>query len=249
MAIYVCLCYLLKTMTVDLIIPAYNEEQRIGRTLQEYTLFFGNNVHILVVLNNCSDGTLKVVQAFQKRFPGRIDYLDFPEVIGKGGAIIRGWQKSTADLIGFVDADGATSAQEFSKLLTALPDHDGAIASRFLPQAHILERASWIRTLVSHGVIWLVRWLFRLPYSDTQCGAKIFTKQTIQMILSKIRTTNLLFDIELLWLLTQQHSDIVEVPITWVDQPGSASLGSNTKFLKTAFGLLGHLLRIRFRQP
>ncbi|EKD76131.1 MAG: Glycosyl transferase family 2 [uncultured bacterium] len=235
-------------MTVDLIIPAYNEERRIGRTLLEYISFFDSQVHFLVVLNNCNDGTLAVVQDFQKRFPGRIDYLDILEVIGKGGAIIRGWQKSTADLIGFVDADGATSAQEFSKLLTALPSHDGVIASRFLPQAHILERTSWARTLVSRGTVWLVRWLFQMPYSDTQCGAKVFNKATINAVLPKLRTTNMLFDIELLWLLTLRGYHIIEIPTVWVDQPGSASLGSNTKFLKIAFGLLSHLLRLRLNK-
>lgn len=235
-------------MKLDIIIPAYNEERRIGRTLEEYAQYFDASMHFLVVLNNCHDNTLRVVQLLQNRFPDRIDYLDIPEAIGKGGAIMRGWQHSQADVIGFIDADGATSAHEFARLVKALPGHDGAIASRFLPQAHILERTSLVRTLVSRGTIWLVRLLFGMPYSDTQCGAKIFTKQTIARALPKMSTTNLLFDIELLWILTLQQCNIVEVPITWVDQPGSAALGSNTKFLKTAFGLLGHLVRLRLRK-
>lgn len=235
-------------MTIEIIIPAYNEERRIGRTLEEYARYYNSSMHFLVVLNNCHDHTLRVVQQLQNRFPGRIDYLDVPEAIGKGGAIIRGWQHSQADVIGFIDADGATSAHEFSRLVKALPGHDGIIASRFLPSSHILERTSVVRTIVSRGTIWLVRILFHMPYSDTQCGAKLFTNATVQQALSKMTTTNLLFDIELLWILTLHHRDIIEVPITWVDQPGSASLGSNAKFLKTAFGLLGYLLRLRLHQ-
>lgn len=235
-------------MNIDLIIPAYNEERRIGRTLEEYAQYFDSTMHFIVVLNHCSDNTLKVVHTMQKRFPGRIDYLDIPEAIGKGGAILRGWQQSTAEAIGFIDADGATSAHEFARLIKALPGCDGVIASRFLPHAHILERTSVVRTMVSRGTIWLVHLLFGMPYSDTQCGAKLFTKQTIALALPKMQTTNLLFDIELLWILTLRHCTIVEVAITWVDQPGSASLGSNTKFLKTAFGLLGHLVRLRLRK-
>ena len=235
-------------MNIDIIIPAYNEERRIGRTLEEYAQYFDASMHFLVVLNNCHDNTLRVVHTLQKRFPGRIDYLDIPEAIGKGGAIIRGWQHSQAEIIGFVDADGATSAHEFSRVVKALPGHDGAIASRFLPHAHILERTSLLRTLVSRGTIRLVRLLFGMPYSDTQCGAKLFTNNTVQLALKKMSTTNLLFDIELLWILNLQGCDIVEVPITWVDQPGSAALGSSSKFLRTAFGLLGHLGRLRLRK-
>lgn len=245
------LCYGLLVMShvqTDIIIPAYNEEQRIARTVQEYAHYFPESVHFIVVLNHCSDNTIGVVHNLQNQFPGRINYLDIPEAIGKGGAIIRGWQHSVADWIGFTDADGATSAMEFDKLLKALPGYDGAIASRFLPGAHILERTSWLRTLVSRGTVHLVRLLFHMPYSDTQCGAKLFKRTAITPILSKLRTTNMLFDIELLWVLTLHSSTITEVATIWVDQPGSASLGSSLKFIKTAFGLLGHLLRLRLHQ-
>lgn len=233
---------------IDIIIPAYNEERRIARTVQEYAHFFPESVRFIIVLNHCSDNTLTVVLGLQKQFPGRIDYLNIPEAVGKGGAIIRGWELSTAAIIGFTDADGATSAEEFKKIIDALPGNDGVIASRFLPGAHILERTSWLRTVISRGTIWLVHLLFRMPYSDTQCGAKLFRHEVIKPILPKLRTTNMLFDIELLWLLYLRGCRLVEIPTIWVDQPGSASLGSNLKFLKTAFTLLGHLLRLRLNK-
>jgi glycosyltransferase involved in cell wall biosynthesis len=229
---------------VTLVIPAYNEEKRIGRMLTEY-LSELPEVRFLVVLNNCSDQSQQVVEDLQRQHPGKIDLLNIPAAIGKGGAILRGWKDTASELIGFVDADGATSAQEFKKLIAAIEQHDGAIASRFLPGAHILERKSWIRKLTSQAVPRLVRWLFGLPYSDTQCGAKLFKRATIIAVLPKLRTTNMLFDIELLWALHLRGCDVIEVPTVWVDQPGSASLGSNAKFVRTAFGLLWHLFRLR----
>ena len=104
-----------------LLIPAYNEEARIEPVLRDYARFFKENYHgkfqMVVILNGCRDNTLGVVQRTAKDFFS-VSYLDFPEAIGKGGALIEGLKLAPfADLIGYVDADGATPPQAFLDLV------------------------------------------------------------------------------------------------------------------------------------
>lgn len=231
----------------DLIIPAYNEQHRIRRTLLQYIHFFNTDVRLVVVLNGCTDDTLSVVKKIQAKYPERVHTEDVKAAIGKGGAIIHGWKFSDAEYIGFVDADGATPPEEFKKLINALPDHDGIIASRFLPNSTIHQRQSFLRTIVSHLSIRIIRLLFSLPYNDTQCGAKIFKGEVIRNVLPHLKEHGLMFDVELLWILHHWKYDIKEMPTVWIDQPGSAMLGSHFKFLKTAYKMLFTVIKLRLR--
>lgn len=231
---------------MNIIIPAFNEEHRIGPTLKKYASFFGSRAELVVVLNGCTDDTLMVVQETQKKYPS-IKIINIAEPIGKGAAIVRGWQESSADVVGFVDADGATSPEEFQKLITALAGRDGAIASRFLKKARVIQRQSFVRTLMSHSFIVVTKILFHLPYRDTQCGAKLFRRKVLAPVLPTLRETGMLFDVALLIALHRAGADIMEIPTTWIDQPGSASLGSHTQFFREGFRMLCGLLQLRFR--
>src|ERR1039457_2651470 len=104
-----------------LLIPAYNEEARIEPVLRGYADFFGRNYsgkfRIVVVLNGCRDNTLGVVQRVARDFPA-VSWLDFPAPIGKGGALIEGLKLAgNTDLIGYIDADGATGPEAVLKLM------------------------------------------------------------------------------------------------------------------------------------
>ncbi|MGC3961660.1 MAG: glycosyltransferase [Verrucomicrobiota bacterium] len=103
-----------------LLIPAYNEEARIGPVLRELGHYFQGNYQgefqFVVVLNGCRDNTRGVVEAVAKSFPF-IRFLDFPDPIGKGGALIEGLKlASEAEIVGYVDADGATPPAAFHAL-------------------------------------------------------------------------------------------------------------------------------------
>ena len=104
-----------------LLIPAYNEESRIEPVLRDYARYFQENYHgkfqLVVVLNGCRDNTLGVVQRVTKDFPS-VSFLDFKDPIGKGGALIEGLKLAPlGDLIGYVDADGASPPQAFLDLV------------------------------------------------------------------------------------------------------------------------------------
>lgn len=231
-------------MTTELIIPAFNEEKRIGKMLDAYLGYF-DDVRLTVVLNGCRDNTETVVAQFVQKHPDRVRMIVVEEAIGKGAAIVRGWQEATGALVGFVDADGATSPEEFAKVIAAMDGYDGAIASRFIDGAEVHVRTSRLRTLMSHGFIALVKTLFSMPYTDTQCGAKLFRANVIQSVLGGLTRTDMTFDVELLWHVHNKGYAVTEVPTIWVDQPGSAALGTHAIFLKTGFGMARSLFRLR----
>lgn len=243
-------------MTTEIIIPAYNEAHRIDKTLRDYLAFFGppptgvqslQEVRFTVVLNGCTDRTEDVVRKIQAKFPDRVQIIVIGEPIGKGGSIRAGWQQSTAEVVGFVDADGATPPEEFAKLLRVLPEKDGVIASRLMSGATILKRQGRIRPLMSRCFAQLMRLLFRLPFSDFQCGAKVFRKNIIDRVLPHVRMSDMTFDVDLLWQLQKINARIAEVPTVWIDQPHSASLGTIPQFFTVAFRMFLSILLLRIK--
>src|SRR3989344_986048 len=135
---------------ICIIIPAYNEERRIGKTLEYYSNYFNNlfkkeklDYEILVVINNTTDRTEEVVKKLAERNK-RVLYLNLKPG-GKGFAVIEGFKdalKRENDLIGFVDADMATSPEEYWKLIKNIGNYDGIIASRYVKGAIIDPKPS-----------------------------------------------------------------------------------------------------------
>ena len=123
-----------------LLIPAYNEECRIEPVLRDFAQFFGKNYsgkfQLVVVLNGCAGDTLGVVRRVAAEFPAGLWVLEFKEPIGKGGALIEGLKLAAfGDLIGYVDADGATPPHAFHELVRRIAGVDCAIGSRWLSGA------------------------------------------------------------------------------------------------------------------
>ncbi len=238
-------------MFLSIVIPAYNEEERIGETLAKYWSYFGESekypeVEFVIVINGSTDNTAGIVKAFAAAHPKRVRYIDIPEEIGKGGAIHRGFAAARGDLVGFVDADAATSPAEFAKVVTAAQEYDGAIASRWKRGSEVINR-SIARNLASWGFRMVVRLLFWFPYMDTQCGAKVFSRKVVQTILPELRVNNMATDVEMLQRCRRHQFAILEVPTRWVDKSGSAFLGSPFSFFKSAWQMFFILLSIRFR--
>ena len=205
---------------LSIIIPAHNEALRIGRTLQDYTSYFSTkstrDFEIIVVINGCQDNTEEIVSEFSQRFDNvKIHHI---KGMGKGRAIIAGMKAAEGDLLAFTDADGATKAAELGKLVDHLAHNDGVIASRWLSQSVRLPRQSLSRTIVSRVWNIFVRKLLKLPYRDTQCGAKLFTRTAISTVINDLMIDGFAFDIELLYRLKMKNLQILEVPITWNNQ-------------------------------
>jgi glycosyltransferase involved in cell wall biosynthesis len=227
-----------------LLIPAYNEESRIEPVLRDYAGYFLKHhtgpFRIVVVLNGCQDNTLGVVQRVARDFPC-ITALEFREAIGKGGALIEGLKLAPeTDLIGYVDADGATPAPAFHELVKLIPEADCVIGSRWLPGAVLHQQQTHQRQFASRAFHVIVQGLFWMNIRDTQCGAKVMRSAAVQKIHPSLRIADMAFDINLLYSLKHAGFRILEVPTEWTDK-----IGSKVRLLRTSLVMFLSAFRIR----
>lgn len=235
-------------MKLCIIIPAYNEEKRIARTLDDYCEFFSElkknkvlDFEILVVINNTADRTEEIVKIFKKNCR-ELNYLNFKQG-GKGFAVRKGFEYALQrdfDLIGFVDADDSTNAENFYKLIKGIKGCDGAISSRYVAGSIISPEQTISRIIASRVFNFIVRSVFLLPYKDTQNGGKIFTRKVIEKIFDKISITQWAFDIDVLYNAKKYGFLIKEVPIFWQDAEAS-----KIKLIKSSLQMLMAILQLR----
>ena len=229
-----------------LLIPAYNEERRIEPVLRDYAQFFGKNYsgkfQIVVVLNGCTDDTIGVVRRVAAEFL-MIRALEFKEPIHKGGALIEGFKlASFGDLIGYVDADGATPPPAFLDLVKKINGADCVIGSRWLPESVIHQAQTGNRRFASRVFHFIVQLLFRLNIHDTQCGAKVIKREVVEKIHPNLRIADLAFDINLLVAVKYAGFRILEVPTEWTDKAGSKVTAS---LFRSSLTMLLSVIRIR----
>jgi glycosyltransferase involved in cell wall biosynthesis len=229
-----------------LLIPAYNEEARIDPVLRDYATHFQANYRgkfqIIVVLNGCRDNTLGVVQKAAQEF-STIKFLNFPAPIGKGGALIEGLKLcNQGDLIGYVDADGATSPAAFLKLVENIKEADCVIGSRWMAQSVLHQKQTRLRRFISRGFHTIVEGLFWMHINDTQCPAKLMRSDAVQRILPTLCIADLAFDVNLLVSLKRAGFKILEVPIEWTDMVGSKVTSS---LFRSSMAMFLSVVRVR----
>jgi glycosyltransferase involved in cell wall biosynthesis len=207
-------------LRLDIVIPAHNEEHRLGRTLSAYRTVCGSSeVRFRIALDGCTDGTADIVREHRAE-DERVHLHEYPK-LGKGGVIAETFRRSDADVLGFVDADCATPPAEMLRLAEVARQSGGAIASRHHPASVLPRQRSRVRRATSAGFAFGVRRLLGLRYRDTQCGAKVLRHDVAERILPHIAVKDLLFDVELLLAARELGEEIVEVPTVWIDQAGS----------------------------
>lgn len=211
-------------MKLSIVIPACNEEARLGRMLERYLLFFderyADDYEILVVVNGSKDRTEDVVAQYA-RTHCHVKVLVDARPIGKGGAVMLGFARAQGRLTGFVDADGATPPEAFNDLVKNIGAADAIIASRWMPGSRVSVRQPLKRRLASRLFNALVRLMFGLRISDTQCGAKLLKREVARAILPHIGITQWAFDVDLLFQLRRAGFVVAETPTTWQDISGS----------------------------
>jgi len=229
-----------------LLIPAYNEERRIEPVLRDYARFFQENYtgkfQLVVVLNGCTDDTIGVVRRVAAEYL-TIRALEFKEPIHKGGALIEGLKLAAfGDLIGYVDADGATPPRAFLDLVRKTDGADCVIGSRWLPDSVIHQAQTGNRQFASRVFHSIVQLLFRLNIHDTQCGAKVMKREVVEKIHPNLRIADLAFDINLLVAIKYAGFRIQEVPTEWTDQAGSKVTSS---LFRSSLTMLLSVIRVR----
>jgi len=203
----------------SIIIPAHNEQDRIGKTLDDFAGAFSDS-ELIVVLNGCTDGTRDVVDRFRANCRN-VFAIEIPDAVGKGGAVRAGFLTARASTVGYVDADGATPAREMRRLCEAVGGDDGVIGSRWLPGSTVAVKQPWKRRLASRSFNLLVRLFFGLRCADTQCGAKVFRREALQAVMRDVETSNLAFDVDLLFVMKLRGMRVREEPTYWIDVQGS----------------------------
>ncbi len=206
------------SIDLTIVIPAYNEERRIGSTLEAYAKFFsaiyGNTYIILVVLNGCVDGTEDEVDKLRAVYP-QINHVVFPNKLGKGGALIEGLKLATGNVVCFVDADNMVEPSETVKLVDAIKTTDVAIGSRWHEASRSRSHRPLQRRVLSLVVRFLVRYMLRLNYVDTQCGAKAIRGDALKLIVRDLSERGWTFDLDFLVNANRYGLSVKEIPVQW----------------------------------
>jgi dolichyl-phosphate beta-glucosyltransferase len=204
---------------LSVIIPAYNEAQRIVPTILSVKQYFTQEKiagEIIVVDDGSTDATGLAVTGFADQ------YVKLPVNQGKGAAIRKGVFAAKGDDILFMDADGSTSITAYEDLLAGRNGADIVIGSRHLEGSVIHIKQSLVRQTVSYLGNLVFRIFLRLPYADTQCGFKLFSRQSAHDIFSQTVIDRWGFDVEVLKIAQILGYKVSEVPIAWHDSRGSS---------------------------
>lgn len=180
---------------------------------------YGDAVEFLIVVNASSDDTESLARSYTDRWPC-VRVLVEPKRVGKGGALMIGFREARGALAGFVDADGSTPPDAFDDLVRNIGDAGAVIANRWHPDSRIAPQP-WSRRLASRVFNGIVRSLFGIRITDTQCGAKLMTRDAVRDILPHLGITQWAFDVDLLFQLSRHGHRIVEIPTVWNDTAGS----------------------------
>jgi glycosyltransferase involved in cell wall biosynthesis len=203
---------------LSVIIPAYNEEERLPRALEptiEFLRAQPYNSEIIIVSDGSTDRTKEVAESFLKEFP-RISTLEYFPHRGKGYAVKTGMLASSGEYRIFMDADYAVPVKfipVFSSYINQ--GFDIVIASRGLPESKIEVHQNPFRELAAKALGRVQRLILGLPFIDTQCGFKLFTKKSAESLFPQLFLNCSYFDSELLFIAYQARMKIKEVGVYW----------------------------------
>ena len=230
-------------MDISVIIPAYNEENRLGETLESVCTYLQAKPYqkeVLIINDGSTDNTEILIKGFCNKYPF-VKLLNNSKNTGKAFSVNRGMLEADGELILFMDADGSTPIQELEKLKSAIDDgYDIAIGSRRVLGANVIEDQSLPRLFLGWVFRHIVSFILPLNIIDTQNGFKLFKKEVAKIVFKKQRTFGWSFDVEILYIATRLGYKIMEVPIVWHnDRESKVKLLGKIK-------MLFEIIKIRF---
>ncbi|MFH1400964.1 MAG: dolichyl-phosphate beta-glucosyltransferase [Nanoarchaeota archaeon] len=228
---------------ISVVVPAYNEQKRIGGTLKAVSSYLrkqGYDFEIIVVDDGSVDDTVAVVRAVADP---NVRVVSYARNRGKGFAVRKGLLAAKYPVTLITDSDLATPIREIKDLWRFLPEHDIVIASRNMDGSRIHVRQPWYRRLVGKMFPLLVNILVLRGFKDTQCGFKLLKSRHAKRIARMLTLDRWAFDVELLFVARHLGFSVKEVPVEWFDRTGS-----KLHVVRDSVRMLGDLVRIRWNQ-
>ncbi|MEJ2744949.1 MAG: glycosyltransferase family 2 protein [bacterium] len=215
----------MRELSLSIVVPAYNEEGRIGPSLERIASFLDGRDYvyeIVVVDDGSRDGTVGVVEEFAKRV-ACVKLLRNDENRGKGYTVRRGVLEAKGRLILFTDADLAVPIEELPRLISACEEGaDIAIGDRYLEESNIRTDQPLYRRIIGHmGGLYVRTVILRSP-PDTQCGFKCLRKEAAHRLFGLMRVNGGMFDVELIYLARKAGYKIKQIPVAWSHCQGSS---------------------------
>jgi dolichyl-phosphate beta-glucosyltransferase len=236
------------SLWLSVVIPAYNEEERLRRHMPGVVEFLRAKdlrCEIIVVNDGSKDGTAQATKELAKTYP-MVRLISLDPNRGKGGAVRAGMLAATGRFVLFTDADQSTPISELDKLLETLEGGacDVAIGSRAVRGAEVKQPQAWHRALAGKLFGLATKVLCIRGVADTQCGFKAMTREAAQTLFPQVTSDSAIFDIEMLVVATREGYRVAEVPVKWVHDPDTRIPYD----LRRALRIWGELFRIRRAQ-
>lgn len=212
--------------SLSIIIPAYNEEQRLPGSLETVKTYLDTKVfdfvEVVVVDDGSKDRTAEIVRETALGDP-RVRLVSNPGNRGKGYAVRHGMQEAKGEWILFTDADLSAPIHELDKLIAAVRREkaDGAIGSRALDRSLVGRHQSFARELAGRTFNLLMRLATGLPYRDTQCGFKMLSAEAARAVAARQQSDGFGFDVEILYIAKKHGFRVLEVPVRWFNVEGT----------------------------
>ena len=228
--------------TVDIVIPVYNEEKDLPRSIDILTRFLRENIEnpwrVIIADNASTDNTLSIGEMLSNRYTG-VSCVHIPQK-GRGRALRHVWMDSTADVVSYMDVDLSTDLSHFPQLVRAIEEGSHiAIGSRLIGGSRV--KRSLKREFISRSYSALIKAMFFTPFRDAQCGFKALSQGSVRALVPLVKNNNWFFDSELLIIAARRGFRIKEIPVHWEDDPDS-----RVAIVRTAWEDVKGLLRLRF---
>ena len=228
----------------SIVIPAYNESARLPATLEAVVACIRANqwsAEVIVVNDGSKDNTADVAKAFAAANP-EVRLIENPGNHGKGYSVRNGCLQALGEVVMFTDSDLSAPIAEAERLFAAIADGaDIAIGSRWLESARQTHRQPLYRQFFGRCFNLVTRMVMTLPFADTQCGFKAFTRNAAQTVFQLQTIEGWGFDPEILFIGIKRGMQIREVPVSW-----SHDERTRMSFLKDGMRMLQELAAIRW---
>lgn len=210
-------------LSITIIIPAYNEENRIAPCLERLKTFCRNkkwDYEIVVVEDSSNDDTASIVDGYH-RLNERITLMTLPTRLGKGGSIACAALQSITEYTAYMDVDLAADVTQLEHMLKSIDSHDIVIGSRILRGNLPPIKRPLYRSVLSFLYSRAFATLFGIPIYDPQCGIKIFKTPVLSKLLKNIMVSGFAFDTDLIVAAHSMSMSVQEIPVEWIHQESS----------------------------